>query len=187
MSNENEILIHACCGICSAYPIQLLKELNYKPIVYFYNPNIDTKEEFDKRLNAQKQVCDYHNVELIIEPFCPSEYINTIKGYEKEPEGGSRCLLCFKLRLLKSAYKAKEIGIKEFTTSMVISPHKNFKLISSIGEDIASHIEDVEYVSIDFKKKDGFLKTNKISRALNLYRQNYCGCKFAKGHLVSSK
>ena len=92
--------------------------------------------------------------------------------------------MCFNLRLLKSAYKSKELGIKYFTTSMVISPHKNFKLLSSIGEDIAKHIDNVDYISIDFKKKDGFLKTNKISKDLNLYRQNYCGCKFAKGHLV---
>ena len=184
MNDENKILTHACCGICSAYPILQLKELGYTPVVYFYNPNIDTKVEFDRRLEAQKKVCEYHNVELIVEPYCPSEYISVVTGYESEPEGGKRCILCFNLRLLKSAYKSKELGIKYFTTSMVISPHKNFKLLSSIGEDIAKHIDNVDYISIDFKKKDGFLKTNKISKDLNLYRQNYCGCKFAKGHLV---
>lgn len=183
MNDNNRILLHACCGVCSAYPIRQLKDLGYNVTVYFFNPNIDTKEEFDKRLEAQRIVCDYHDVELITEPYCPSEYISVIKGYETEPEGGKRCLLCFKLRLLKSAYKAKELGINLFTTSMVISPHKKFELISNIGCEIASHVNDVEYLPIDFKKKDGFLKTNNLSKKLNLYRQNYCGCKFAKSHL----
>lgn len=180
MSDEEKILIHACCGICSGECIRQLKDLGYEPIVYFYNPNLDTKEEFDKRLEAQKTVCEYLSVPLIVENYCPSEYINVVQGYENEPERGKRCVFCFKLRLLKSAYKAKELGIKYFTTSMVISPHKNFKQISDIGNHIALHIDNLDYVAIDFKKKDGFLKTNLLSKELNLYRQNYCGCKFAK-------
>lgn len=181
MSDEvKKILLHACCGICSGDPIRQLRNLGYEPVVYFYNPNIDTKEEFDRRLEAQKTVCDFFNTELIVETYCPSEYINVVQGYENEPEHGKRCILCFKLRLLKSAYKAKELGINYFTTSMVISPHKDFELLSKIGFDIASHIDNLEYVSVNFKKKDGFLKTNQLAKELKLYRQNYCGCKFAK-------
>ncbi|MGN1154455.1 MAG: epoxyqueuosine reductase QueH [Candidatus Gastranaerophilaceae bacterium] len=180
MSDEKKILLHACCGICSGEPIRQLLALNYKPVVYFCNPNIDTKIEFDKRLDAQRTVCKYFDVPLLVETYCPAEYINVVKGYENEPERGKRCILCFNLRLLKSAYKAKELGISYFTTSMVISPHKNFKLLSDIGTDIASHVDGVDYFAVDFKKKDGFLKTNKLSKELNLYRQNYCGCKFAK-------
>ena len=180
MSDKKKILFHACCGICSAYPILQLREMGFEPVVYFYNPNINTKDEFDRRLDAQRKVCDYHKTELIIEPYCPSEFVNVVKGYEDEPEGGKRCLLCFKLRLLKSAYKAKELGINCFSTSMVISPHKNYKLLTSIGEDIASHIDGIEYVAVDFKKKDGFLKTNRLAKELDLYRQNYCGCVYSR-------
>ena len=79
--------------------------------------------------------------------------------------------------MAKTAQKAIELGIKNYTTSLVISPHKNFEKISSIGKKYAN---DVEYIAIDFKKKDGFLKTNKIAKRLNLYRQNYCGCLFSK-------
>ena len=179
MSDEKKILLHACCGICSGEPIRQLKTLGYKPVVYFCNPNLSSKEEFDKRLEAQKKVCEYHDVELIVEPYSPSEFINVVQGFEAEPEGGKRCTLCFKLRLLKTAYKAKSLNIKYFTTSLVISPHKNFKFITSIGQDIATHIDELGYVAIDFKKKDGFLKTNKLSKELNLYRQNFCGCKFS--------
>ena len=100
MSDEEKILLHACCGICSGDPIRQLRALGYGPVVYFYNPNIDTKEEFDRRLDAQKTVCDFLNTELIVETYCPSEYINVVQGYENEPEHGKRCILCFKLRLL---------------------------------------------------------------------------------------
>ena len=78
----------------------------------------------------------------------------------------------------KAAEFAKSRGIEKFTTSIVISPHKNFQKLSEIGEKIAQD-EGLNFLAIDFKKKDGFLKTNKISRELELYRQNYCGCKFS--------
>ena len=99
-------------------------------------------------------------------------------GLENEPERGKRCDKCFELRLKKAAEFAKSRGIEKFTTSIVISPHKNFQKLSEIGEKIAQD-EGLNFLAIDFKKKDGFLKTNKISRELELYRQNYCGCKFS--------
>lgn len=177
---ENKILIHACCGICSGYPISLLKEMGYSPVVYFCNPNLDTEEEFNKRLDAQKIVCMYHWVDLVIENYKHEEYLKTVKGLENEPERGKRCVECIRLRLRQTAEKAKELGINKFTTSLPISPHKNFEIISKIGKELAG---DLEFIAIDFKKKDGFLRTNQLSKELGIYRQNYCGCEFAKSHL----
>ncbi len=194
---NNKILLHACCGICSGYPISLLKEMGYEPVVYFCNPNLDTEEEFNKRLEAEKIVCMYHWVDLITEKYDHQEYLNFIKGLEGEPERGKRCDKCIELRLRKAAKKAIELGIKKFTTSLVISPHKNFQKISELGTKITDSIENLhkkdlprdnlpqdnlplEYLPLDFKKKDGFLKTNNLSKELGLYRQNYCGCEFAK-------
>lgn len=173
--NENKILLHACCAICSGYPISLLKEMGYSPIVYFYNPNLDSEEEFNKRLEAQSILCKHFDVKLIVEPYEPKEYLDYIIGFENEPEKGLRCDRCIELRLIKTAQKAKELGILKFTTSLVISPHKNYEKISKLGEAISKG-----YLAIPFRKNDGFLKTNNISKELNLYRQNYCGCKFAK-------
>ena len=175
----NKILIHACCGICSGYPISLLKEEGYIPVVYFCNPNLDTKEEFIRRLEAQKTICDYHNVKLIVEEYNPDEFIESVKGLENEPERGRRCDKCIELRLKKTADKALELGIGVFTTSLPISPHKDFNKISTIGLKIADDLR-LEYLPLDFKKKDGFLKTNMLSKKLNIYRQNYCGCRFSK-------
>ena len=179
VQNENKILLHACCAICSGYPISLLKEMGYSVTVYFCNPNLDTKDEFLRRLDAQKTVCEKFQVELIVEEYNPNEYLDFVLGLENEPEKGKRCDKCIELRLLKTAQKAKELGIREFATSLTISPHKNFDKIQMLGENIAKDFELI-YPSLNFKKKDGFLKTNQISKELNLYRQNYCGCKFAK-------
>jgi len=175
VQSKEKILLHACCGICSAYPISLLIEMGYLPIVYFCNPNIDTLDEFNRRLEAQKIVCKHFNVELIVEDYFPESYLKYISGYEKEPEKGLRCNKCIELRLIKTFEKSKELKINKFTSSLVISPHKNFNKISEIGLTLSEN-----YQAIDFKKKDGFLKTNKIAKELGLYRQNYCGCKFAK-------
>lgn len=179
VQKENKILLHACCAICSGYPITLLKELGYVPVVYFCNPNLDTQEEFDRRLSAQKTVCSHFNVELIVENYNPSEYLEYIHGYETEPEKGFRCDKCIELRLLKTVQKAKELGVNTFATSLIISPHKNIEKIFYISKEIANE-HGIDYLDINFRKNDGFLKTNQISRNLNLYRQNYCGCKFAK-------
>lgn len=173
------VLLHACCAICSGYPIQLLKELGYDVEVYFCNDNFDTVEEYERRLNAQKTLCEYLKTKLIIEPYRPEIYYNYVKGLENESEGGKRCLKCFELRLKQTAKKAKELGFEYITTSMIISPHKNFKSLCLVGNEVAKEF-DIEFLAIDFKKQDGFLKTNKLSKELELYRQNYCGCVFAK-------
>ncbi len=177
-SGFKKILLHACCGICSGYPISFLQDCGYEVVVYFYNPNIYPAEEYQKRLEAEKTLCLHFGAELIIEEYNPEGYYSYIKGLENEPEKGLRCDKCFELRLSRTAQKAKELGIKEFTTSMVISPHKNYEKLTAIGKTIASNYGLV-YVSENFRKRDGFLKTNRISYELNLYRQNYCGCKFA--------
>ena len=179
MQKENKILLHSCCAICSGYPILLLKELGYTPIVFFCNPNLDTEEEFNRRLEAQKTLCSHLNTELIVESYNPQEYSKAILGLEMEPERGLRCDKCIELRLLNTFKKAKELGINQITTSLPISPHKNFDRIKELGENLVTEF-DIQYIAIDFKKKDGFLKTNNIAKELNLYRQKYCGCKYAK-------
>ena len=173
-----KIILHACCAICSGYPISYLQDMGYQVCVYFYNPNIYPSEEYLKRLEAQRTLCEHFGCELIEAEYNPDDYYDFVKGFENEPEKGLRCDKCFELRLRKTAEYAKSIGIDKFTTSIVISPHKNFVKLTSIGEKIAQET-GIQYLAVDFKKKDGFLKTNKISKELNLYRQHYCGCKFA--------
>lgn len=175
---DNKIILHACCAICSGYPASYLKDAGYSVTVYFYNPNIYPESEYQKRLEAEKTLCSHFDIELIEDGYNPQEFYTAAKGYEKEPEKGLRCDKCFELRLRKTAECCSKLGIKNFTTSIVISPHKNFLKLSEIGKRIAEEYS-LNYLDIDFKKKDGFLKTNKISKELGLYRQNYCGCEFS--------
>lgn len=177
-NQDNQILLHACCAICSGYPISHLKDMGYSVVVYFYNPNIYPEIEYQKRLEAEKTLCTHFGVELAEAGYEPQEFFDCAKGLELEPEKGRRCDKCFELRLRKSAEFAVKNDIKNFTTSIVISPHKNFQKLTEIGERVAQEY-GLNYIAIDFKKKDGFLKTNKISKELGLYRQNYCGCKFS--------
>ena len=177
--SNKKILLHACCGICSGYPISLLKDMGCSVTVYFYNPNIYPIEEYQRRLEAEKTLCKYYGCELIEGEYEPEIYYQYVKGLENEPEKGARCDKCFELRFKNSAKKALELGIDEFTTSMVISPHKDYEKLTYIGEKIANEY-GLKYLSLNFRKNDGFLKTNQISKLLGLYRQNYCGCIFAQ-------
>ena len=153
--------------------------MGYCPVVYFYNPNIYPADEYEKRLAAERLLCRTLDCELIEGEYEPEKFYKIVKGLENEPEKGRRCDKCFELRLLKTAQLAKKLGINEFTTSIVISPHKSFQKLTENKEKIAKNY-NLSYKAIDFKKKDGFLKTNKISKELNLYRQNYCGCEFSR-------
>lgn len=170
-----KVLIHTCCAICSGHPIKLLRELGYEPVAYFFNPNIQPETEYKMRLEAQKKLCETLNCELIIDPYVLEFFEEVMSGFENHEEGSERCKRCFELRLLKSAQKAKELGIENFTTSISISPHKNFNVIKEVGEFISEYFS-VNFMDFDFKKREGFLKTNAIAKELNLHRQNYCGC-----------
>ena len=176
---NKQILLHACCGICSGFPISWLQEEGYDVLVFFCNPNLDTEEEFNKRLQAQRTICENFGAELIVENYNHEVYLDYIKGLENEPERGKRCDKCIELRLRLAAMKAIQLGIDVFTTSLVISPHKNFEKITECGKNIAANY-NITYLSQNFRKNDGFLKTNLISRKFGIYRQNYCGCEFAK-------
>lgn len=172
---NKKILLHACCAICSGYPIKFLRSQGFEPIVYFFNPNIYPAEEYCRRLNAQKKLCKALNCELIVENYEQDLYDEVMDGFENYEEGSERCKRCFELRLLKTIQKAKELGIENYTTSISISPHKKFNVIKQVGQFFSEYFK-IKFCDYDFKKQNGFLLTNKIAHELDLYRQNYCGC-----------
>ncbi len=175
---SNKVLLHACCAVCSGYPIEKLREIGYEPTIYFFNPNIFPPEEFDRRLNELVKYAEKKEVKLIVEKQSAEDWYNAISGLEEEPERGKRCRRCFEYRLLYTALKALQIEYKYFTTTLTVSPHKDSKVIFEIAKDIANKYE-LNFLDIDFKKQDGFLKTMKIAREENFYRQSYCGCEFS--------
>ncbi len=173
-----KLLLHSCCGPCSTQVIDVLKD-SYDITIYYYNPNIDCEEEYNHRLSEQKRYCKIIGIKVIEDGFNSKDFYNEIKGYEKEKEGGARCSICFKLRLEKTAKKAKELGYDLFGTTLTVSPHKNSVVINSIGKEIEGK-EGIEFLEGNYKKQDGYKKSIEISKKYNLYRQNYCGCIYSK-------
>ena len=181
-----KLLLHACCAPCSSYCIEYLS--NYFEItVYYYNPNIDTDEEYDKRVNELKRfVSEFktkYPVHLVILPHLQEEYNEIAVGLEDEPERGARCLKCYELRLRKSFLYAKENNFDYITTTLTLSPLKNSKVINEIGKKLEDEY-DFKYLYSDFKKKEGYKRSIVLSREYNLYRQDYCGCKYSKKNKI---
>ncbi len=190
--SDKTLVIHTCCAPCSSLPIMLFDEMKIfydinleidqipNIIYYFYNPNIHPKEEYIIRRDELLRFAKEKNIHLVIEEDDnSSKWENAIEGFESEPEKGKRCEKCFELRLHKTFEYAKKIKGNYVATVMSISPHKNTDTINSIGKSLENKFNDIEFICFNFKKNDGFLKTTKISKEHNLYRQKYCGCKYS--------
>jgi len=171
-----KLLLHCCCAPCSTHTIKILKE--YFDITIFYsNDNISLKEEYLKRLNEIKKFISIYdsNIKLIYDEYNNDDFNEAIKGYENLGEKSKRCYLCYKLRLEKTAIKAKELNFDYFTTSLSISPYKISRWINEIGYDLENKY-DIKYLFSDFKKDEGYKDSIKMSKEYDLYRQDYCGC-----------
>lgn len=184
--SKNRLLLHSCCGPCSTACIERLLP-DYNVTVFFYNPNITDREEYEKRKEAQLKFINLYNeklsdkdkIQFIEGEYLPEEFYNVASEYASEPEGGVRCTECFKLRLERTAQAALRTGNTVFGTTLTVSPHKNYNLISAIGWELSVKY-NLEFLDMDFKKKAGFQRSIQMSKEYGLYRQNYCGCEFSK-------
>lgn len=182
------VLLHSCCAPCSSYVIEYLSQY-FSITVYYYNPNICPDEEYRYRAEEQKRLIESmpvkNRVSFLEGDYYPSLFFDTVKGLEKEPEGGARCEKCFNLRLDITAQQAKNNGFDYFATTLTISPLKNAQLINTIGQKLAEKYS-IKYLAGDFKKKNGYKRSIVLSKEYNLYRQNYCGCVFSKRAAVEN-
>jgi hypothetical protein len=182
-----KLLLHICCGPCGTHPATLLAA-DYEIVGYFYNSNIWPYEEWVKRYQAFEKFCkensaiaDYFpkNIlsaeEYLVEH---EKYLKAVYGLEKEPEGGARCAVCFRLRLEGAAKFAKSGGFGIFATTLTIGRNKRPEIINPIGV-AAGEKYGVKFFEANFKKQDGALKGKKISDEHGLYRQHYCGCEWS--------
>lgn len=173
-----KIILHACCAPCASYPIKKLISDGYKPVVFFYNPNIYPFKEYEIRKNELISYCKKNNIDFYIDEYYIKEFYDFIKGFENEPEKGKRCELCFNLRLKKTAEFALKNNISYFTTTLSVSPHKDFKTILKQGKIIENQT-GVQFLEYNFKKQDGFKISRQIAKENNMYFQQYCGCEFS--------
>ncbi|OPZ59999.1 MAG: hypothetical protein BWY87_00711 [Deltaproteobacteria bacterium ADurb.Bin510] len=142
-------------------------------VLFFSNANIAPVSEYDRRLDAVRQLAGAYGLELHCDEYRHADWLRAVDGLEGEPERGRRCHECFRFNLLRASAKAAELDIPAFTTSLTISPHKPSRTIFELAGDLPG------FEPYDFKKADGFRQSLDISRELGLYRQNYCGCEFS--------
>ena len=176
------LLLHSCCAPCSSYTLEYLSRY-FSITVFYFNPNISPKAEFDKRFAEQKRLIETlpseNKISLICGDYNYDEFLNVARGYESVPEGGERCFRCYRMRLEKTAELAKQNGFDYFCTTLSISPLKNSQKINEIGFNVAEKY-GVKWLPSDFKKREGYKRSIELSREYDLYRQNFCGCVFSK-------
>ena len=179
--SKPRLLLQSCCGPCSSYVLEYLTRY-FRVTVLYYNPNIQPRDEYDRRLYWQRELIRQlptpEPVDLLACDYDGQRYIDAVRGLEREPEGGARCTKCFLQRIERTAAFAKENGFDRFATTLTVSPHKNADLINRIGIAAAEKC-GVAYLPSDFKKRGGYQRSIVLSREYDLYRQHFCGCVYS--------
>lgn len=199
-----KLFLHSCCAPCSSAVLERLRAF-FRITVFYYNPNISPKEEYEFRKDEQKRLIEalnsqasgeavattdiatdeFYQIEMVDADYEPALFYEACKGLEQEPEGGARCTECFELRLSKTVVEAMKHGADFVTTTLTISPLKNAALLNEIGEALCEG-KRVKWLPSDFKKKEGYKRSIELSQEYDLYRQNYCGCAFSKAASVEN-
>lgn len=182
--NAPTLFLHSCCAPCSSYVLEYLCSY-FRITVFYYNPNIASTEEYQKRAAEQKRLIEIYNtqrkgypISIIDADYDPTIFREMARGLETCPEGGERCFRCFDLRLRETAKRAAEAGYDYFSTTLTISPLKNAQKLNEIGYALAAEYS-VPWLPSDFKKKGGYQRSIELSHQYHLYRQNYCGCAYS--------
>lgn len=177
-----KLMLHSCCAPCSSYVIEYMSN-HFDLTVFYYNPNISPREEYDLRAKEQRRLIremdTKYPVKLVVGDYEAKQFFKEVKGLEQEPECGARCHICYEMRLRKTGELAKESGSDFFATTLTISPMKKSQVLNDIGYKLSEEL-GVPYLGTDFKKKGGNKRSTELSKEHNLYRQNFCGCIFSK-------
>ena len=173
------VLIHCCCAHCAAYTANYWREQGYEASALWYNPNIHPYTEHQQRLEAMKSLVQEMNLPLMVaEGYDIIEYFRQVVGHESE-----RCQYCFRLRLSKTVETARQKGFNAFTTTLLISPHQKHDLIREIGNKLAEET-GIEFLYADLRKR--YSESRHLTKPLNLYRQQYCGCIYSEWERYSN-
>lgn len=201
------LVLHSCCAPCSSYVLEYLRQY-FRITVFYFNPNITEDLEYVKRVEEQKRLIGEFNsrlhrkyladteeeyqdqdsgqetftaypIEVIEGSYERERFFAAVRGLEQCPEGGERCLVCYRLRLEETAKLGRELCADYFTTTLTISPLKNAQKLNEIGQELSA-LYEIPFLPSDFKKKNGYRRSTQLSAEYGLYRQNYCGCVYSK-------
>ena len=174
---KHSLLLHCCCAPCSSACLERLKDY-FDITVLYYNPNIEDEEYSKRKAELSRLIKETGWAKEIDCDHDKDKYYSAVHGLEDEKEGGKRCEVCFQLRLEKTCSVAEKLNFDYFTTTLTISPLKDASLLNCIGERLAEG-KHTKWLYSDFKKRDGYLQSIRLSEKYNLYRQDYCGCVYS--------
>uniref|UniRef100_A0A7C3RVC5 Epoxyqueuosine reductase QueH n=1 Tax=Dictyoglomus thermophilum TaxID=14 RepID=A0A7C3RVC5_DICTH len=170
---DKRIFLHICCAPCLTYPLKVLREEGYEITGFWYNPNIHPYTEYSLRLSTLKSFAESQNLQVVYEDdYALEEFIRQVVYRED-----NRCPVCYYMRLKRTAQKAKELGYKLFSTTLLVSPYQKHDLIKDIGYLLAKEF-GLEFYYKDFRV--GYSEGVKLSKEYGLYRQKYCGCIYSE-------
>ena len=182
-----EVLLHACCAPCSSAIVEWLVKHDVRPTIFYYNPNIWPREEYEIRKQESKRHAESLGLTWIDGDYDHEQWKHDVCGLEGEPERGKRCELCFTLRLTVAAQKAKELGIKYFTTTLASSRWKSLEQIERAGHIAeqmvngqCSMVNGVVFWAQNWRKGGLYERRNQLLKEYGFYNQQYCGCEFSQ-------
>ena len=168
-----QVLLHACCAPCSSAIVEWMLAHGVRPTIFYFNPNIYPREEYDIRKEESKR-------QWIDGDYDHQCWLEAVRGLEGEPERGSRCLQCFSYRLKATALQAKELGLVYFTTTLASSRWKSLEQITEAGLRAQTTVEGTVFWAQNWRKGGLQERRNQLLREYNFYNQQYCGCEFSQ-------
>ncbi|MFZ1654292.1 MAG: epoxyqueuosine reductase QueH [Candidatus Moraniibacteriota bacterium] len=174
----SSFLLRCCCAPCGIAVIDELRAA-YALTVFFYNPNIDPEEEYQRRKREVVRVCEEWQVPMIDGDYEPAVWAAAIRGRETAPEGGLRCQSCIGLRLQRTAEEAHARGIEQFGTTLTMGRRKRADMVTPLGV-AAGETAGVAYHVADWKKQGREAKARQMVAERGIYRQTYCGCRYSR-------
>ena len=182
-----KVLLHACCAPCSSAIVEWLVQHDIRPTIFYYNPNIFPFEEYEIRKNESKRHAESLGLSWIDGDYNHEQWRQDVCGLEGEPERGRRCEQCFTLRLTVAARKAKELGLRYFTTTLASSRWKSLEQIERAGHIAEQMVNGqcsmgngVVFWAQNWRKGGLYERRNQLLKEFDFYNQQYCGCEFSK-------
>jgi len=175
----HEVVLHACCAPCSSAIVEWMVGHGIQPVIYYFNPNIFPREEYDIRKNESKRHADSLHVRWIDGDYDHGLWQQCVTGLESEPERGRRCLSCFKMRLLATAKMAAQMHIPTFTTTLASSRWKDIGQITQAGMEAQQLVPGTSFWAQNWRKGGLYERRNQLLKEYAFYNQQYCGCEYS--------
>ena len=178
-NGEKKVLMHSCCAPCSGELMEAMVTSGIEFTIFFYNPNIHPRREYEIRKNENIRFAQKMNIPFIDADYDTTNWFERVKGLEWEPEKGKRCSVCFDMRFERAALYAHEQGFPVFTSSLGLSRWKDMNQINNCGTRAASRYSPLVYWTYNWRKKGGSDRMYEIAKRENFYQQEYCGCVYS--------